>query len=102
MYLVFILCSRVLSIFMILGTAKLHSCYKRKRNGKYHIVNTIQTVYHLQCDNCNIEFSRKAKQFNKRSQHHVCTNCDQKRFAQKQSSIWKRVGKFDASSGFKL
>tara|TARA_Y100000389_G_C17290192_1_gene427618 strand:+ start:302 stop:610 length:309 start_codon:yes stop_codon:yes gene_type:complete len=102
MYLVFILCSRVLSIFMILGTAKLHSRYKRKRNGKYHVVSTTQTVYHLQCDNCNIEFSRTAKELNKRSQHHVCSNCDQKRFAQKQSSIWKRVGKFDASSGLRL
>ena len=87
---------------MILGTAKLHSHYKRKRNGRYHIVSTTQTVYHLQCDNCKCEFHRTAKEFNKSSQHHVCGNCDQKRFAQKQSSMWKRVGKFDASSGIRL
>ena len=87
---------------MELGTTKIHSYYKRRRNGVVHNVSSTSTLYHLQCDNCGFEFYRTAKQLNKRSQHHVCSNCDQKRFAQKQSSIWKRVGKFDASSGLRL
>lgn len=87
---------------MELGTTQLHSFYKRRRNGVAHDVKSTQTLYHLQCDNCGAEFYRPAKQYNKKSQHHVCANCDQKRFAQKQSSMWRRVGKFDASSGYKL
>ena len=87
---------------MKLGTTKTHSFYRRRRNGVVHNVSSTSTLYHLQCDNCDTDFYRTAKQFNKRSQHHVCADCDQKRFAQKQSSMWKRVGKFDASSGIRL
>lgn len=87
---------------MILGQAKLFGNYKRMRNGKLQTISTTRTLYHLQCDSCGGEFYRYAKQFNKRSGTHVCANCDQKRFAQSQSSMWRRVGKFDASSSFKL
>jgi predicted SprT family Zn-dependent metalloprotease len=87
---------------MLLGQTKLLSHYKRKRNNKLHTVSTTRTLYHLQCDSCGAEFYRTAKQFNKRSGTHVCVDCDQKSFAQSQSSMWRRVGKFDASSSFKL
>ena len=87
---------------MLLGQTKLFDNYKRMRNGRMHLVSTTRTLYHLQCDSCGGEFYRTAKEFNKQSGTHVCANCDQKRFAQSQSSMWRRVNKFDASSSFKL
>ena len=87
---------------MLIGKSKLLDHYKRRRNGKLHSVTTTRTLYHLHCDSCGAEFYRTSKQFNKNSGTHVCANCDQKRFAQSQSSMWRRVGRFDASSSFKL
>lgn len=88
---------------MLIGTAKEKSHYWRRVDGKEkHIVQTERTIYHLQCDNCGVEFYRYAKTFNKNSESHVCNNCDQKRFAQKKSATWRQLNKLDASSSKKL
>ena len=87
---------------MIVSTRQSRTYYTRTRKGKMHVVPTVRTVYVLQCDCCKQEFERTAKQLNKRSVVHVCGHCDQKSFAQKQSTLWKRVGGIDASSSFKI
>ena len=87
---------------MLIGQSKLLDYYNRRRNGKVHFVPVTRTLYHLICDSCDAEFFRTAKEFNKHSGTHVCKNCNQKSYAQKQSSMWRRVNKFDASSSFKL
>jgi len=83
---------------MILNTGKLSSTYYRTRNGVEHKCYTTQTVYTLRCDNCNEEFTRTSKVFDHRSTSHVCGNCDQKKFAQRQSAIYRLYNKWDASS----
>ena len=83
---------------MILETTKEYRSYFRTRNGVKEQCSVNYTVYILRCDNCGFEFSRTSKVFDKRSYAHVCSNCNQKRFAQKQSSILRQYNKYDASS----
>lgn len=83
---------------MILETTKEYRPYFRTRNGNKEKCLVSYTVYILRCDNCGFEFSRSSKIFNRKSSAHVCSNCNQKRFAQKQSSILRQYKKYDASS----
>jgi len=83
---------------MILETMQERRTYYRTRYGKKHQCTIGYTVYILRCDNCGIEFSRTSKVFDKRSSTHVCSNCNQKKFAQKQSSILRHYTKYDASN----
>lgn len=88
---------------MIIGETREHRCYTRNRKGKREVCHTTRKLYHLRCDSCGGEFSRHSKQFNINSAAHVCSNCDQKQFAQKQSSILRQYNKYDASNDkFKL
>jgi len=92
------LLSRVLNILMILETTKEYRTYIRTRNGKKERCSVGTTIYILRCDNCSSEFTRSSKVFNNRSSAHVCSNCNQKVFAQQQSSILRQYNKWDASS----
>ena len=87
---------------MLLGTSKEITSYYRLRNDKKQKVFTTKTIYHILCDCCKIEFTRSAKKLNKKSGTHVCTNCNQKSFAQSQSTTWRKYNKLDASAGFKI
>jgi len=83
---------------MIIGETREHTVYSRWRNGRRELCNTTRKLYHLRCDSCGQEFYRHSKQFDTRSAAHVCTNCNQKQFAQKQSSVLRQYNKWDASS----
>ncbi len=83
---------------MILETVKEYRTYNRTRCGKKEECTIGYTVYILRCDNCGHDFTRTSKVFDKRSAAHVCSNCNQKKFAQKQSSILRQYNKYDASS----
>jgi len=83
---------------MIIGEAREHKSYTRNRKGKREVCHTTRKIYHLRCDNCEREFYRHSNQFDTRSSAHVCSQCDQKRFAQKQSSTLRQFNKWDASS----
>ena len=83
---------------MIVSEAKMHTWYWRALGGKRLKCHTMQTIYHLRCDNCEGEFTRTAKEINRSSTTHVCGNCDGKKFAQRQSAYEKRFNKIDASS----
>jgi len=83
---------------MILETVKEYRTYNRTRRGKKEKCTIGYTVYILRCDNCGHDFTRTSKVFDKRSSAHVCSNCNQKKFAQKQSSILRQYNKYDASS----
>lgn len=83
---------------MILETTKEFRTYYRIRNGKKQECIVGTTIYILRCDNCYCEFTRSSKVFDKRSYAHVCSNCNQKKFAQRQSSIIRHYNKHDASS----
>ena len=83
---------------MILETKKVPKTYTRHRNGVKQTCNTTCTIYFIRCDNCGFEFTRSSKKFDKRSSAHVCSNCHQKQFAQRQSAILRQYNKYDASS----
>jgi hypothetical protein len=83
---------------MIIGEAKLRTSYFRHRHGKRQTCFTTQTIYKIRCDSCEAEFTRTSKEINRRSSAHCCSNCDNKRFAQKQSAILRQYKKWDASS----
>tara|TARA_B100000989_G_scaffold147781_1_gene110101 strand:+ start:9090 stop:9353 length:264 start_codon:yes stop_codon:yes gene_type:complete len=83
---------------MILEKLQKHRTYYRTRCGKKQKCVIGYTVYILRCDNCGCEFTRTSKVFNRRSSAHVCSDCNQKKFAQKQSSILRQYKKYDASS----
>ncbi len=83
---------------MIIKTKKCAGTYTRIRFGKQEQCNNSYTMYFLRCDECGFEFTRTSKQFNTRSAAHVCGNCNQKQFAQKQSSVLRQYNKWDASS----
>jgi len=83
---------------MILSESHEHCTYVRWRNCKREVCKTTRKLYHLRCDSCNTTFYRTSKQFNAKSAAHVCGDCDQKKFAQKQSSVLRQYNKWDASS----
>jgi len=83
---------------MILETVKEYRTYNRTRRGKKEKCTIGYTVYIIRCDNCFSEFTRSSKVFDLRSFTHVCSNCNQKKFAQKQSSILRQYTKYDASN----
>lgn len=83
---------------MLIETTKESRTYYRTRNGKREKCNVSSTIFILRCDACGFEFTRSSKGFDRRSSAHVCSNCNQKSFAQKQSSILRQYSKFDASS----
>ena len=87
---------------MLLDTVKEYRNYYRTRNNKKEQCMVGYNVYYLRCDNCGFEFTRNSKVFNKRSSAHVCSNCNQKSFAQSQSTTWRKYNKLDASAGFKI
>lgn len=83
---------------MLLETIREYRTYYRTRLGNKQECSVGYNVYILRCDNCGFEFSRTSKEFDKRSSAHVCSNCNQKQFAQRQSSILRQYNKYDASS----
>ena len=83
---------------MILGEAQIRTDYFRTRNGVRERCFTTKTIYKIRCDVCEYEFTRTSKELNRRSSAHCCSNCDSKRFAQKQSSVLRHFNKWDASS----
>ena len=73
---------------MIIGTKKIKTEYTRKsKTGKLHSYSRYKNIVVLKCDSCNIIFEREQGKMNPkriRSEFlHVCTNCNQKQFAQK-------------------
>ena len=90
--------SRVLNIFMLIDTIKEFRTYYRVRKGKQQECCVGHLVYYLRCDSCGFDFTRTSKTFDKRSFAHVCSDCNQKKFAQKQSSVIRQYNKYDASS----
>ena len=83
---------------MIIDVCKEFRPYYRSRYGKRQKCYVGYKIYYLRCDNCSFEFIRTSKTFDKRSYAHVCANCNQKKFAQKQSSVIRQYNKYDASS----
>lgn len=73
---------------MLVETRKIKTEYTRvSKNKKLHTYTRYKTVLVLCCDNCNTLFDREkgnmdCKRATKNFQH-VCTNCNQKQFAQK-------------------
>ncbi len=73
---------------MFVGIQKLKSEYSRlSKNGRSHTYCRSKTVAVLVCDACNQTFQRELGSTDRRrlsnQYHHVCNDCDQKRFAQK-------------------
>lgn len=67
---------------------------RRSKNNKTHPYKREKSVAVFQCDECHEEFRRdKGKVDPKRldnSYHHVCPDCDPKRFAQKKGVEQRR------------
>jgi len=83
---------------MIIGEAKLRTGYFRTRNGVRERCFTTQTIYKIRCDLCGVSFTELVRSLIVVSAAHVCSNCDHKRFAQKQSATLRQYNKWDASS----
>ena len=82
---------------MFIETKKINSEYTRiSKLGITHTYSRIKTVAIFICDNCNNMFNRNLGNIDYRRMnngyYHVCSNCDQKQFAQKKSierrQIW--------------
>jgi hypothetical protein len=73
---------------MFIKTKQVQIEYERpSKLGKSHSYIRTQTLVVLACDVCSSEFERPLSKMDHRRMdnhyHHVCSNCDAKRFAQK-------------------
>jgi hypothetical protein len=81
---------------MFIKTKKVKNTYYRKSKlGTEHKYTKTQTVGILQCDSCLCTFERTPslmdkKRFNN-DYHHVCSNCEPKRFAQQKGVERRRL-----------
>lgn len=74
---------------MFIETKKVTIQYSRKSKlGIEHSYSRIKTVVVFNCDNCNLSFNRELGKMDHRRLSneylHVCPECNQKQFAQKQ------------------
>ena len=91
------------NILMYLGETKKKVKFKRKsKKGVEHEYFRYKTMISLRCDNCNITFTRSRgsmdpKRLNN-NYFHVCSNCNNKTFAQKKGIEKKQMWNLSASS----
>lgn len=88
---------------MIIGTKKIKTEHTRNsKTGKVHTYKRNKTVIILKCDSCNTDFERDQGVMDpKRISNeffHVCTNCNQKQFAQKAGANSRRFWNIPADS----
>ena len=83
-------------------TTEIHLHSRASKLGNIHNFKRRRSVYHFRCDSCAKEFLRaKAKASPSRTNnnvHHVCSQCDPHKFAQKIGVKMRKVWQMDASS----
>jgi hypothetical protein len=73
---------------MFIEIKKVKTEYTRlSKTGMSHTYTRLKSLVILECDSCNTKFERELASMDHRRidnhYHHVCSNCDAKRFAQK-------------------
>lgn len=76
---------------MFLGLEKIKTTYSRASKHKIqHTYSKTKTIGIFICDSCGQEFKRDCGQIDRKRLNnnfaHVCSNCNQKQFAQKKSA----------------
>jgi hypothetical protein len=92
---------------MFLSTKKIVMHYIRKsRLGIEHSYSRTKTMSVLKCDGCNDIFEREQGKMDYRrastGYQHVCTNCDQKQFAQSKGAESRRLWNLPVDSDIKI
>lgn len=92
---------------MFIEEFKVKARHKRNSKcGKSHEYTRIKTFLKLQCDNCGSLFNRtKGSMDPKRLNNtyfHVCSACDNKKFAQKKGVEQKQKWNYSASSSIPI
>lgn len=87
---------------MYIKTKIQETNYDRKSKlGKVHSYTRKKTVAVFTCDNCDREFERELKKISRNrlnnNYFHCCSECDQKKFAQKKSVERKKIWDMPAS-----
>lgn len=81
---------------MFIKIKKVETDYTRlSKNCKVHTYTRLKSFVELECDCCNTVFERALSLMDHRRldnhYHHVCSNCDAKRFAQKKGVERRRL-----------
>jgi len=81
---------------MFIKIKKLLTEYTRlSKSGKEHTYTRLKSYVELECDCCNSIFERALSRMDHKrldnQYHHVCSNCDAKRFAQKKGVERRRL-----------
>lgn len=81
---------------MFLRTKKIINTYERiSKSGKKHTYKKTKTLAEFSCDACRAIFQRSPNEMDRRrfnnDYHHVCSNCDPKKFAQKKGVERRRL-----------
>lgn len=92
---------------MFLHTKKIVMHYTRQsRLGVEHAYSRTKTLAVLKCDGCGDIFERAQGKMNRQrvgeGYQHVCTNCDQKRFAQSKGVENRRLWNLPVDSDIKI
>ena len=81
---------------MFIKIKKVETEYTRlSKGGKEHTYTRRKSFVELACDSCNTVFERALSLMDHRrldnQYHHVCSNCDAKRFAQKKGVARRKL-----------
>ena len=92
---------------MYIESRKIVREYQRvSKQGLEHVYSRISTVLVFSCDNCGARFERARGQIDPRRVnndcYHVCSDCDQKKFAQAQGVERRRIWNTPVNSNIKI
>ena len=92
---------------MFIETKKINSEYTRiSKLGITHTYSRIKTVAIFICDNCNNMFNRNLGNIDyrrmKNGYYHVCSNCDQKQFAQNKGIERRQIWNLSVNTEIKI
>ena len=83
-------------------TTQIHLFQRESKLGNVHNFKRRRSVYHFKCDSCSKEFLRNKSQVTpsraSNNFHHVCSDCDSHRYAQKVGVEMRKIYNLDASS----
>jgi hypothetical protein len=92
---------------MFIETKRVQIEYTRpSKLGLSHTYKRTQTLVVMECDVCSNIFERTLSTMDRRrldnQYHHVCSNCDAKRFAQKKGVERRRLWNLPVDSDLKI